>query len=125
MSLGCQSVSDRVADRICAGRGPGQCSQEADVYNDRRGDSHREGAGKVGECYSKESSEAGWARQSWGSVGSGNKAPSSKRQSEDGRAGGAATVGTALLKGLLGLHTQDACVYMLGRWLLARSLSSR
>lgn len=111
---------------ICAGRGPGQCSQEADVYNDRAGESHREGAGKVGECYSKESSEAGWVRQSWGSVGTGSKAPGSKRQSEDGRAGGAATVGTALVKeGLLGLQTQDACVYMLGRRLLARSLSSR
>ena len=77
-SLSCQSVS---ADRICAGRCPSQCSQEADVYYDSARESRREGAGKMGECYSKESSEAGWHQQSWGSVGTGNKAPSCKRQS--------------------------------------------
>ena len=53
-SLSCQRVSKRVAGRICPGRGRGQCSQEADVYNDPAGESHREGAGKMGECYSKE-----------------------------------------------------------------------
>ena len=108
MSLGCQSVSDRVAD-LCR-KGSRSVLTGSWCVQWPCGGKSQEGAGKVGECYSKESSEAGWVRQSWGSVGTGSKAPGSKRQSEDGRAGGAATMGTSFGEGRFTWPSNPGCM---------------
>lgn len=111
---------------ICAGRGPGQCSQEADVYNDHAGESHRKGLGRWENATAKNQVRqvgSGSPGALWGLAA---RPPALRGSLRMGEQEGLLPWGQALVKeGLLGLQTQDACVYMLGRRLLARSLSSR
>lgn len=85
------------------------------MCNDVQGESHREAAGKMGECYGKESVRSAGPASPGALCGDDHRAPCSKRQS--------LRMGQLLARKITWPYTQGACLYVCGRWLFPRGPS--